>query len=458
MTAPEERGTLFQSAYRRFVAYVTEEGLFPHLSRGTLLALSGGADSLFLLHCLAALAREHGFPLCALHVNHGLRGADSDADEALCEGACRSLSVPFRAVRINVRAAADETGEGTEEAARRLRYAALEDELSCHRELSTLATAHNATDHLETVLHHLLRGGGATALVGIRPQRGHLVRPLLCLTAGEIREALAAEGIAYAVDATNADTAYTRNYLRHEILSRLERVNPNAEAAVLRMSEALLPDVLYLEERAEEAMARLGSGEDVSAAELLLLPEAILRRVIRRLYEAARSPKAATVAIEHTHVAAILRLLRRGGDFSYAVPDHLYAVRAGERFAFLRALPQKEEPRPPLAVFMGENDLGDGVTLTLTADGEQIVAHCFSFLHKIDTTVAISSDIIVDGLYVRGRLPGDAYRYGGHTHSLKKLYNARRIPLALRASYPILCDGAGILWLPAFPLRDTVQN
>ena len=457
MTAPINKSDAFHRAEERVVAYVADEGLLPHLLRGTLLALSGGADSLFLLHVLASLSESHGFPLRALHVNHCLRGSESDADEALCREACRCLSVPFEAVRIDVGAEVERTGEGIEEAARRLRYAALSDCLSRYTELSVIATAHNATDHLETVLHHFLRGGGASALLGIRPIRDGLVRPLLCLTGKEVREALCSAEIPYAVDATNADTAYTRNYLRHEILPRLERITNSPEAVARRMSEALFPDVLHLDREAEAALSSLGDGGTVNAVALSALPEAILRRVLRKLYEAAREPEAVSVAIEYTHLTALSRLLRRGGDFSYAVPNRLFAVREGEDFAFVRALPKREASRSPMAVGLGETDLGEGFTLSLTENGGVITARCFSNLHKIDTTVAFSPAIIIDGLYVRGRLPGDAYRYGGHTHRLKKLYNDRKMPPALRSALPVLCDGGGILWVPTFPVRDAVQ-
>ncbi len=457
MTAPIKKGESFRNAEERVEAFILEEGLLPHLSRGTLLALSGGADSLFLLYLLSAFSHKHGFPLAALHVNHGLRGDASDADEALCRRACDALSVPFESVRINVASEAKKTGEGIEEAARRLRYAALTECLSRHAGLSVIATAHNATDHLETVLHHLLRGGGASALLGIRPVREGLVRPLLCLTGKEIREALREAGIGYAVDASNADTAYTRNYIRNELLPRLERITKSPEAAARRMSESLLPDVFFLEAEAEAALTALAEEGGVSAERLSQLPEAILRRVLRKLYEAARDQRATSVAIEHTHIIAISRLLHRGGDFSYAVPNRLYAVREGDRFAFSRTLPRREATRSPMAVGFGETDLGEGFTLTLTEREGIVTARCFSNLHKIDITAAFSSDIIIDGLHVRGRLPGDAYRYGGHTHRLKKLYNDRKLAPALRAALPVLCDGAGILWVPLFPVRDAVQ-
>ena len=440
---------LSRAIAEKLSAFFAEEGLSARFAEGVLVALSGGADSVFLLRLLTELSSRDGFPLHAVHVNHGIRGVEATRDENFCRALCSDLGVPLTVVTVDVPAEAERTHEGLETVARRLRYEALYRVLSADSSLSYIATAHNATDHLETVLQHLLRGGGANALLGIRPCRDRLLRPLLCLTGEEIREAMAAGEIAYMEDSTNADTAIGRNYLRHEILPLLSRLTPSPEAAVLRMSESLAQDVAYLDVKAEEALFSMEREErGISAVALAALPEAILRRLVRRLYEEARRPESRSTPIEHTHIRAIIRLIRRGSDTSYAVPDGLYAVIYGGYFSFLRELPSAAEPPECLPLRMGDNHFYEDITITLTPCGEELLVRCFSKLHKLDIVAAISTAIINGELYARGRAAGDSYVFGGHTHALKKLYNEKKVPLPLRAALPVLCDGCGILWAP----------
>ena len=453
MMPPSFSGLLSSRAEERLMAFLAEEGLFGCFSQGVLVALSGGADSVFLVRLLAALSARDGFPLRALHVNHGIRGEEALRDENFCRALCRELDVPLAVVEVDVPGVAKTRGEGVETVARALRYEALYTYLSEAPDVSYIATAHNATDHLETVLQHMLRGGGATALLGIRPIRDRLLRPLLCLSGEEIREALTERNIPYMLDSTNADTAIGRNYLRHEVLPRLSQLVPEPWMAVRRMSESLSHDVRYLDDVARKTLASIeGDERGLSVEELSRLPEAILRRVLRLLYEQARRPDAASTPIEHTHLLSLSRLLCREREFSYAVPDGLYAVASGGYFSFLRSLP-KADPPPALVLKCGKNRFSEDISLFLEKQEGRTVVRCFSKLHKLDTTAALSDAIIQGELYARVRMPGDSYFFGGHTHTLKKLYNEKKIPTSLRAVLPVLCDGKGILWVPFCPVR-----
>ena len=450
----KKTGMLSDRLYRRILSYLEAEGVDANFPGGVLLALSGGADSVLLAYFLSRLSRERGFSLAALHVHHHLRGEEADRDAELCTSLCKRLSIPFRTVHVDVRAEAERSHGGIEEAARRLRYRALRTELA-ERELRVIATAHHATDHLETVLQHLLRGGGARALLGIRPQRGDLVRPLLCLTKQEIAEELASVGIAYATDATNDDPHYTRNYLRAEILPRLAAIVPEPETAALRMSEALSHDVALLDELAARALADADRDDrGVDAEYLRALPEALRRRVLVLLFEAAREPSAAHIALEHTHITELSLLLRSGKPaFVLAVPNRLYAHLSGGRFSFRRrsavAAEQITVPLPE-----GDTLIPPDFLLTVRHEGEDIRVRCSSNFYKIDTIATISSAIINGSLYARHRAAGDAYFFRGHTHTLKKLYNELHIPKDVRPHLPILCDADGILWVPFGPVRE----
>ncbi len=441
------------SKYQKpLIAFLEQKGALSPLRRGVLVAFSGGADSVFLLSLLSLLARELKFPLSALHVNHHIRGEEAERDVAFCRSFCDEVGVPLRIVDVDAVGEAKRCKTGLEETARKLRYRALfeaADEIG----LPYIATAHNATDHAETVLLHLLRGGGTRSLCGILPWRGRLLRPLLFLTGEEIRKTLLSAKIPFVTDSTNGDTAYTRNFLRAEVLPLLRKASPQLEDQLLRLSDVLSSDVAYLDSLTEEAMpsARLDGG--LSAEWLRGAPAPLRRRALILGFEEARDPEASSIALSHTHILKLEALLEgRKPSFSLSLPAGLFAHLSGGVLRFLPECPRKEE-LPEFPLERGENSY-NGIFFLLEGEGDMLIIVCYSKLHKIDTKISISSATIKGRLTVRGYRTGDALRYGGHTHAVRKWMNEKKIPPLLRANYPIVCDENGILWIPGGPLRE----
>lgn len=246
--------------------------------KGVTAAVSGGADSVALLHMLKMLEKELGIELSACHVNHNLRGEESDGDEAYVRRLCQELDVPVRVFSVDVSGSV-EKHQSVEERARELRYEAfakMSEELG-----SKVATAHNACDNTETVLLNLLRGTGLKGLCGIPPVRDYLIRPLILCTRDEIEEYCGENGLRYVTDSTNASTAYTRNKIRLEVIPKLLEINPSLYEGVGRMTFALGEDSRFLEDMARDALDEARAGEGVYSAEKLkLLPDPILHRVI----------------------------------------------------------------------------------------------------------------------------------------------------------------------------------
>ena len=202
------------------------EGLPCREDRVVLLAVSGGMDSM----CMADLFRRTGRPFAVLHCNFGLRGADSDADEALVRDWCVETGVPFLFRHFDTSWYVAEQGISIEMAARDLRYAwfALE---SASRDNAPVAVAHHADDNAETLILNLLRGTGLDGIRGMRPSRplpggGPLVRPMLGFTRGEIEEYVRAQGVPFREDLTNAEVSYLRNKIRHKVLPVFREINP----------------------------------------------------------------------------------------------------------------------------------------------------------------------------------------------------------------------------------------
>jgi tRNA(Ile)-lysidine synthase len=214
-----------KSLPRRFVGYVRKHALWAP-EKPILLAVSGGADSVAMAHLVARMGQQAAIA----HVNYGLRGAESDRDEAFVEALAAELKMTFHVLTAD-KGILHTTGTSIQAQARMMRYRwfqQLVDEYGYHR----VATAHHKDDQAETILYRLLRSRSHRVLEGMRPQQGLRVRPLLFAYSAEIREWLQSEGLPWVEDSSNAKVSYARNYLRHKILPRFEKLHPNYAQAL----------------------------------------------------------------------------------------------------------------------------------------------------------------------------------------------------------------------------------
>ncbi len=283
-----------------------------------VVGVSGGADSVALLRALHAC----GIPMTVAHVNHKLRGADSDADEAFVHELCATLGVECRVKAADVAALA--AGENLESTARGVRYEFFA-EVAKEGGAAWIATAHTADDQAETVLHRLVRGTGLQGLRGIAREKwavgrgqwagaertegkerrttdglldsahcplptAHLLRPLLALTRADVLAYLASINQPYREDVTNADTRFTRNRIRHELLPLLKTFNPDVVSALAHLAEHASESHDVLTALAAELLAKAerprAAGTTVlDAATLAAAPRAVLRAALRLLWE-----------------------------------------------------------------------------------------------------------------------------------------------------------------------------
>lgn len=262
------------------------------------VAVSGGADSTALLLALFELngnARSSlGCVLTAVHVHHGLRGAEADADEAFVSKLCERMDIPFRSFRVDTAARQASHGEGLEEAARELRYKVFRELLESGK-VDMIATAHTLDDQAETVIMKLLRGSWTGGLSGIAPvldadaaarrtsgggasaapsSKGRIVRPLLCATRSEVEAFLAARSQPWREDATNGDMALTRNRVRRELMPQLRSFNPRVDEALANLAVLAREDHFFWEAEVDRMLPQLmlpgrpvrGGGRAVSTA------------------------------------------------------------------------------------------------------------------------------------------------------------------------------------------------
>ena len=394
------------------------------------VAFSGGADSTALLDIL----HKEGYKVAAIHVNHMIRDGEADRDEEFCRSFCKERSIPFFCHHIDVPARASESGEGLEEAARRLRYEAIEKTVAAES-ITKVATAHHADDNAETVIFNIVRGSGAKGGCGIPPIRGIYVRPLIEITREDVVDYCRDNSLYYVTDSTNLSTDYTRNYIRHEIMPRLRQINPTASTALGRFSSLLRRD--------EEALEALVPEAGADRYTLAALPDALLSRYIRsRCEEMGVCPLG-------VNVEALMKGVRT--DNRYITIDmgkDIVGVCDRDLLTFRKKITGTTHKEYIIeeGISFSEEYGEICVTRDKELDGYRYTHH-----------TCLDMDRIKGGLYVRSRRDGDRYHYCGMTHSLKKLFNSRKIPVEHRAHIPLICDEEGIVWIPGFPPSDKVK-
>lgn len=249
-----------------------------------VLGLSGGPDSVSLLHVLNALKDELKFSLKAFHVNHMIRGEEADSDEVFAKSECEKLGIPFESIAIDVPRIAKENGESLEECGRKERQKAL---LSYAKENnSKVVLAHNLDDQAETVMLRILRGTGVHGLAGMEYKRDDgIIRPLLDVRRLDIEKYCEEEGITAHIDSTNKSTEYLRNKVRLEILPELSKINPSIKDSLVRLSSSSREDDEYLQSAAERWFLYNCTPNDLiivlDVKALLSLEKAIFQRVVK---------------------------------------------------------------------------------------------------------------------------------------------------------------------------------
>ena len=400
-----------------------------------LVALSGGADSVTLLFTLRSLKAELGIAhLAAVHIHHQLRGEEADRDARFVASLCKQWNVPLFLHHTDVGALAKTQKIGIEEAGRQARYTAF-DKLCKSEGFTHVATAHTASDNTETVLLHLARGTGVGGLAGIPPVREQYIRPLLTCTREEIEAFCKEHQLPFVTDSTNNDVTYTRNRVRNRIVPELYTINPRIHEAVTRLSNMACEDESYWAETTQNAIHAAKVRDDIySATAIARLPKALQRRVIHRLlttYNGTCEERHVRDVMEHLDIDAAVTL----GDHKTVTIKQGYltlhsdndssckerVLKAGETYCF-------------------------GNTCYHATVWDRATFEKNQKIHKILLQFTCDYDKIKGTAFVRARREGDTcspYLRGGR-RTLKKWFNAEKIPAACRDTIPVVADEEGI--------------
>ncbi|MGE4282123.1 MAG: tRNA lysidine(34) synthetase TilS [Clostridia bacterium] len=428
---------------------------------GVLVGVSGGPDSVCLLHILNTLKDEYDIKLYVAHVNHQLRGSMADQDAAYVEKLCADLSIPFFLKTEDVKKISKERGISEEAAGREVRYAFF---FQAARQVGArkIAVAHNMNDQAETIVMRFIRGAGLEGLSGIKPFREDgVIRPLLELERKAIEEYCFTHSLNPRLDKSNLDTVYTRNRLRWDLIPRIvENHNPNFIHTAVKNAELIRQDSQFIEEYVNELLYKNIENDDrqVSIPIVLIMNQhpSVQRRIIRK---AIHVFKGNTTDIEYKHIEEILQLIRNSAERTGAgkaldLPGNIRMELIYDKVCFV----DKEDPN--------ENKsysylLEQGDTVFVKEAGMLVTARIvdkneFKGIESNKYAKAFDYNKLNEEIYIRNRSLGDKFNPLGMTGTkkLKDFFIDLKVPKHQRDIVPLVVSGQDIIWVVGFRMSD----
>lgn len=405
----------------KFLSTVNKYNMLSEGDR-VLLAVSGGADSAVMLSLFIEIMQTLSLTLEVAHIEHGIRGEASVNDAEFVKQMCDKYGIRFSVLCINAPKEAKSAGMSVEAYSRKRRY-----EFFDTFDADKIATAHNADDNAETLLFRLARGSGLKGAASIPPVRGKIIRPLIECSGEEIRVYAAENGIEYRVDSTNAENAYTRNYIRNIVVPSLRTVNTAASAHINEFISDTAEDNDFLSKTAQKALEECLADNKLNISKLNALHISVMKRVIS-LYFSRNG-----IALDRLHLNEILKLLNKAGRVQ--IKHNTFAVSYNNMLYFYKS--------------GNENQLKIPHTDTIRSNNFNIC----------DVDFYCDYDKIVGNVYFRFRQAGDVISPAGRgcTKTLKKLFNEYKIPQQQRNCIPVICDDLGIIGILGYCADERVK-
>ncbi len=420
-----------------------------------LVGVSGGPDSVCLLHILNRCRKEMALSLHVVHINHGIRKRESKREEKFVSHLAGRMSLPITVKSLDVPSYARRKRLTVEEAARDMRYSALE-RLAGKLNAKKIALGHIASDQVETVLMHLLRGSGPQGLSGIPPVRKLgstvIVRPLIEVNREEILNYLKKNKLTFCLDSSNRKTEYFRNKIRLKLLPLLRKnYNKNIDGALLRLSEILKEENAYWERVVERVLGKVVSWEAekilIDFKRFLRYNVIVQRRVLYRLFGGI---------VSLSQIEAIRSLAQKSSQGKRIYLGKRFSVRKEGNFLIFSSSPERRFKKfnYPLRV-PGKNEI-EGLDLTLNTR----IVDFYPVSEKETNTAYFDIDKInFKKLLLRNRREGDRFRPFGlrGTKKLSDFFIDRKIPRRLRDRVPLLVEGEDILWVVGIRRADKAR-
>ncbi len=411
-----------------------------------LAGLSGGPDSVCLLHVLYRLKDKLALDLAALYLDHGLRPDETKGEVEFCRGLCEELSVDFLDRSIDVRTYANETGFNLQEAARELRYMTFES-VAYEIGAKKIALGHTLDDQLETFFMRMFRGSGPKGLSGIPPMRGMIIRPLLNVDREAIENYLKQENQRFIMDPSNLKKNYLRNKLRLELIPEMKKMAPHIMQSIARTMDILREEEKYFEIIIAKTLMKLISRKTDKRIELFLSPlesmdRVILRRVLRKALDETRGLR----GIAFVHIEDIIELIKYGrqGD-RISLPGGLRAVKDYATLILTSEIPEKLGSftlNVPGKVVLKE--IGAVIKASIEHDSKQ---------HGRERTIAVfDAEKTGTELTIRSRGKGDFFYPAGFgkKKKLQDYFVDEKVPRDERDAIPLVIKGNDIVWIAGY--------
>ena len=381
------------------------------LSKGdrVLIGVSGGADSIALLEFFVSV-KEYDLDICVAHIEHGIRGEDSVNDAEFVENYCKKLGVNFYLKTIDAPNLAKKAKMGVEEYSRMARYDFF-NTIECDK----IATAHNLTDNIETLLFRLARGTGLKGACSIPAVRGKIIRPFIEVSSGEIRKWCNDNNIPYRVDCTNSDSAYSRNLIRLEILPLFEKLNANYQDNIENFISDVNEDYAFIDDYVKSIYPKIVKNNEIDLPKLNELDLSIKKRILIMFFDENG------YSLNRIHLQSVIDITLKSGKSQ--IKENVFAISAKGKIR--------------IAKFNDLNKKDEFVTKILNIDefkDKNIDFYC-------------DCDKIVGNIIIRAKQAGDRIKPAGRNVSktLKKLFNESAYPIEKRDKKIVVCDDFGIV-------------
>jgi tRNA(Ile)-lysidine synthase len=431
-----------------------------------LVAVSGGPDSVALLHLLCDLREELELRLEVAHLQHGIRGAEAQEDAQFVAELAEKLGLPFHLKEVNLRQIKSAAGKGNLEAlARAERYRFFAD-VARERNLGKIATAHTQDDQAETVLMWLLRGSGMRGLGGMPPTHWLdgtniesasglvVIRPLLGVSRAEIEEYLNEKHLTFRLDRSNQDPSFLRNWIRLKLIPQLrEKMDRNLPARLARQAELIREEDALLEALAHAAINEIRTAEGMNRGSLLKHSKAMQRRLLRLWIEATRGHLR---GLDFQHVESLLDLITNGPPQGrLSIPGGWQLVKEYET---LRLEKQSQRMGQQCACYSYALQVGEdlqiheaGLMIQTRAISLPLPSLPNNLTEAVFDVAALGAD-----LTLRNFRHGDRFQplgTAGHK-KVKGLFIEKKVPLSIRATLPLLVLGDEVIWIPGYGRSD----
>lgn len=427
-----------------------------------LVGLSGGPDSVCLLTILHRLKPEFGIYISAAYIDHGLRPDEIPYEIELCRDLCSSMDIPFITRPIDVKTYMKEKNLNKQQAARDLRYNAL-DEIAVEKAANKIALGHNVDDQAETIIMRLFRGAGPSGLCGMPPirsqkskiksQKVDIIRPLIEIERINIEDFLETEGIGFVIDSSNLKRDYLRNKIRHLIIPEARKINMDVLKTISRTADIFRDEERYFEILVTKTLMKLITRKTDNAIELFMGPleamdTVILRRVLRRAIDETKGLQ----GISFIHIEEIISLIKSGksGDRIYLPKD----IRVIKGYSTLIITSEKPTKLSTYVI--------DSPGETIVKESSMVIRFIIMGIDEVkdygdaQKFAVIDADKVHFPLIIRGRLQGDFfYPLGfGKKKKLQDYFVDEKIPRDERDAVPLLICGSNIVWVIGYRLDE----